>query len=151
MKERENRKRPYTRIEKEAIEAFCRACEDPTTRMNWKQRIAVLIALILAFFISYKLATASPYLTCDPQNAAEAGDRYEYRIDNGEWKVGGRIDNGDGTVTFKQDMAPEALVDGLHTFEVRACNLWGCGETSDPLSETKSTPSKALSPSLTAN
>lgn len=116
--------------------------------------IWIVITLVCAMFILmavYSFSEASPFLVCDPQSATEAGDRYEYRIDAGEWKVGNRIDNGDGTVTFRQDMAPEALADGEHTFEVRACNLWRCGDASDPLANTKTTPSKALSPSLVAD
>lgn len=70
----------------------------------------IIAALVVMFAAT---AHATPYLVCDPQDGVT-----EYEI----------VDNGNPVFSLRYDLAD--IAKGEHSYSVKACNMWGCSESS---------------------
>lgn len=85
---------------------------------------------VLAILLLSAPVWAAPFLVCDPQEGVE-------------WYIiqeGGQTDiktpaEADGAIKYDLGSVPE----GSHLWNVKACNVWGCSETS-PFSFTRLLP-----------
>ena len=79
----------------------------------------LLIATLVLLFAA--TAHATPYLVCDPQ---EGVTEYEI-VDNGATlpMVAAQADG-----SLRYDLA--GIEKGEHSYQVKACNMWGCSEAS---------------------
>jgi len=78
----------------------------------------IIAALVVMFAAT---AHATPYLVCDPQDGVT-----EYEIvDNGATlpMVAAQADG-----SLRYDLA--GIEKGEHSYQVKACNMWGCSEAS---------------------
>jgi len=80
---------------------------------------SLLIAALVLLFAA--TAHATPYLVCDPQ---EGVTEYEI-VDNGATlpMVAAQADG-----SLRYDLA--GIEKGEHSYQVKACNMWGCSEAS---------------------
>ena len=78
----------------------------------------LIAALVLLFAAT---AHATPYLVCDPQEGVTG---YEI-VDNGATlpMVAAQADG-----SLRYDLA--GIEKGEHSYQVKACNMWGCSEAS---------------------
>lgn len=94
----------------------------------------ILVTAILLLMAS--IASASPYLVCDPIPATNATAAVEAFVISEVSKTDITVP-AQADFTLKYDLA--GVTDGMHTWSVKACNIWGCSATS-PFGFTKSLP-----------
>jgi len=89
------------------------------------KKIFLMASLIVTLSVS--IASASPYLKCDPQSGVEY-----YSVIEGDktTKVAAEVDG-----SIKMDLG--TISTGSHSITVAACNIWGCSEYV-PFSYTRS-------------
>lgn len=78
--------------------------------------MALLFGLMLA-----STAYATPYLVCDPQTGVT-----DYQIVDGTNATVTVAAQTDGSL--RRDLAD--ITNGEHSYQVKACNMWGCSEAS---------------------
>ena len=80
----------------------------------------ILLAVFICFLWTVS-AHATPYLVCDPQ---EGVTEYEI-VDNGATlpMVAAQADG-----SLRYDLA--GIEKGEHSYQVKACNMWGCSDPS---------------------
>ena len=96
-----------------------------------------LIPLIV--LLSFTIASAAPFLVCDPQ-----ADVDYYKIySNGQLVADNVAPDQSGTFGFKYDL--QGLTPGSYEWTAEACNAWGCSSLSDPyISPTVLSPPESL-------
>ncbi len=87
-----------------------------------------LICLLCLFFAA-TLASANPFLVCDPQAGVDT-----YNVYQDDALIASDVPaESDGSIKYDlKDITP-----GAYNWDVEACNDWGCEKTVDPyLSDT---------------
>jgi hypothetical protein len=98
----------------------------------------IVFAIIVCLLPTYVFA--APFLVCDPFVASLNVTSFQVTVDTSTPVSSTPVSN-----ALKFDLS--TISDGYHTASVKACNIWGCGESSS-INFTKSVPSSPTSISI---
>lgn len=101
-----------------------------------KKMILAMTLCCLALIGLASVASANPFLVCNPPPASAEVDNYQIEL-NGT-VVADVLPDASGQYGFKFDLS--GLADGSFTAKARAHNVWGWSNFSDPFDFTKSVP-----------
>ena len=93
-----------------------------------------LLFVVLFILVTVTLGYCDkPYLVCDP-----ALNVTDYQVVDNSGTPVTSIPTADGSLNYDLSV----IVDGQHTINVKACNLWGCSESTE-ISFVKAVPGKS--------